>query len=112
MQYSGILIRLQPDAWDEGLARLGAVPDIEIHHREAETGRVIVVVESEGLAGQEGALKAIRDLPGVILAEPVYHYAPEPATPESGTPESGTPESGGPTSGTPDADPDREEDPS
>ena len=92
MQYSGILVRLQPDEWDEGLRRLVDVPDIEIHHREPETGRVIVVVESEGLAGQEEALKAIRDLPGVILAEPVYHYAPE--------------------SGTPDADPDHEEDPS
>ena len=55
-----------------------ALGTIEIHHHEVETGRVIVVVESEGLAGQEGALKAIRDLPGVVLAEPVYHYAPAP----------------------------------
>ena len=104
MQYSGILVRLQPDAWDEGLNRLGALTTIEIHHREPQTGRVIVVVESEGLAGQEAALKAIRDLPGVILAEPVYHYAPEDAPEDAAE--------AAPEDGTPDAKHDPEEDPS
>ena len=80
MQYSGILVRLRPDDWDTGRRRLAALPDIEVHHEEAETGRIIVVVESDGLSGHENALKAIRDLPGVILAEPVYHYAPESGT--------------------------------
>ena len=83
MQYSGILVRLRSNAWDEGLARLGAICDVEVHHREAATGRVVVVVESPGLAGQEEALKAIRGVPGVILAEPVYHYAPESGTPDA-----------------------------
>ena len=84
MQYSGILVRLRPEAFDEGLAALSVLEDVEVHHREPETGRVVVVVESEALAGQEEALHRIRAVPGVVLAEPVYHYDPSTG---SGTPD-------------------------
>ena len=44
----------------------------------------VVVVETDGLEGQEVALKRIREVPGVVVAEPVYHYRPEPGEADSG----------------------------
>ncbi len=77
MQYSGILVVLRPEAWAEGLERIAALADVEVHHAEESGHRVVVVVETPGLAGQEAALRHIREVPGVVVAEPVYHYLPD-----------------------------------
>jgi len=72
--YSGILVVTSPDRTDECVRSLDALRDIEVHHRQSETGRIIVVQESETLAAQEDRLLEIRRQPHVILAELVYHY--------------------------------------
>jgi len=67
---------------DESVRALGGLSGVEVHHVHAESGRIIVVLESASLAEQEQGLVQIRGLPGVILAEPVYHYRDsEPADP-------------------------------
>lgn len=74
MNLSAILVLLRQDRFDEGVAMLDAQPGIEVHHGEPATGRVILVQEAASVNDEVDGLKAIKALPGVILAELVYHY--------------------------------------
>ena len=75
--YAGVLVRVRPDVWAEGLAALAAVDGVELHHQDIETGRVVATVETRAMEQQESVIRTIRGLPGVLLAEPVYAYATE-----------------------------------
>jgi len=77
MHYSGILVVVRPDRFDAGVRALAESGLAEIHHRDAISGRIIAVLESERPDGQPALLERIRALPEVIMAELVYYLCDE-----------------------------------
>jgi len=63
MNLSGIVVVSAPGRFDDCVAAAAAIPGVEVHHRDPSTHL---------------RLKAV---PGVVLAEMVYHYFAEGETP-------------------------------
>jgi len=62
---------------EASIEALGALPGVEVHHRDATSGRIVVTQEGETVDDEVDGLKRIKALPNVILAEMVYHYLEE-----------------------------------
>ncbi|TNG00421.1 MAG: nitrate reductase formation protein NapD [Gammaproteobacteria bacterium] len=79
MNYSGILVIAAKGKLEQVVDSLNAEPDLEVHQIEEDTGRLIVVQEGESVKDEVNGLKRIKKMPGVVLAEMVYHYFAESA---------------------------------
>ena len=77
MNLSGILVIVPPERSEISVARLNALPGVEVYHTEAHTGRIVVVQVAASVHAEVEGLKRIKGLPDIILAEMVYHYFPE-----------------------------------
>lgn len=77
MNLSGILVIVPTATIDEGIARLQALPGVEVYHHDPESGRIVIVQEAKTIDDEVKGLKRIKSLPQVILAEMVYHYFAE-----------------------------------
>jgi nitrate reductase NapD len=78
---SGILVVSSPGRHAEVLAALRGLPGVGVHQTEADTGRIVVVQEAATVEAEVEGLRRIQTLPGVTLAEMVYHYFEDaPAT--------------------------------
>jgi nitrate reductase NapD len=74
MNISGILVVVPPVHTQATIDRLQALPGIEVHHTDADSGRIVITQEAETIAAEIDGLKRIRALPEIILAEMSYHY--------------------------------------
>ena len=74
MNLSGILVIVKPQYVDSTIALLNALPGVEVHHRDADNGRLIVVQEATSVGAEVEGLKKIKQLPNIIVAEMVNHY--------------------------------------
>lgn len=74
MNLSGILIISTPSEIDKLIDKLNAMPGIEVHHIDRDSSRLIIVQEAEAIHDEVNGLKMIKKLPGIVLAEMVYHY--------------------------------------
>ncbi len=74
MNLSGILIISTPSEIDTLIETLNAMPDVEVHHIDRVSNKLIVVQEAESIHNEVDGLKKIKKLPGIVLAEMVYHY--------------------------------------
>jgi nitrate reductase NapAB chaperone NapD len=93
VHYSGILIYSRKDRFEECIRDVEACPGTEVHFSYPDSGRLIAVLETETVEGQEEVLRTVQQLSSVAAAELVYHYfgadhqenrsAAEPGTPES-----------------------------
>jgi nitrate reductase NapD len=80
MNLSGILVRALPEHVDDVVARLRALPGVEVHEVDVRTGRAVVVQEAPTVDDEVAGLTRIQALPGVVAADMVYHYfAEDPA---------------------------------
>ena len=77
MNLSGIAVSVQPDQFDDTLANIGDLPGVEVFHRDADNARCVVVQEAESVDAEVEGLKRIKSIPGVTVAELVYHYFAE-----------------------------------
>lgn len=77
MNLSGILVVTKPKHLAEVIERLGGLPGVEVHQNDAASGRIVVVQEAEDIQAELDAIKRIKALPHVIMAEMVYHYIAE-----------------------------------
>ena len=77
MNLSGILIISTPSEIDTLIDSLNAMPGVEVHHIDRENSKLIVVQEAEAVHKEVDGLKKIKKLPGIVLAEMVYHYLAE-----------------------------------
>ena len=84
MNISGILVVVSPSNFEAGVSALNALPRVEVHHTDAETGRIIVTQEAETVNDEVEGLKRIKALPGVAMAEMVYHYLDEQGSASTG----------------------------
>ena len=74
MNISAILVVAQPGKLDPTLAELQRLPNLEVHHIDNETNRLILTQEAETINEEIDGLKAIKKVPGVVMAEMVQHY--------------------------------------
>jgi len=77
MNLSGILIISTASKIDALIDSLNAMPGVEVHHVDRESSKLIVVQEAESIRNEVDGLKQIKKLPGIVLAEMVYHYLAE-----------------------------------
>jgi nitrate reductase NapD len=74
MNVSGILVVVPVADVVASVESLAALPGVDVHHVDEETGRIIVTQEGETVHEEVERLKTIKALPGVILAEMVHHH--------------------------------------
>ena len=89
MNISAILVVVPAADLDAATARLEALPGVEVRHADPATGRLLALQEAETVDAEVAGLRRIQALPGVVLAEMVYHYFeddPEIAAARSGEP--------------------------
>lgn len=84
MHYSGILVQAEPGATDRCAAALDGLPGVEVHFLYPESGRIIVVQETENARGQEDGLRRIQTMEGVRSAALVEHRIEEESAPGRG----------------------------
>jgi nitrate reductase NapAB chaperone NapD len=74
MNYSGILVMARPQNFPAVNDALNALEGVEVFQQEPETGRIVAVLEAENIKAETDMLQSIKALPGVAVAEMVYHY--------------------------------------
>ncbi len=77
MNLSGILVISTASQIDALIENLKTLSDVEVHHIDRVKNRLIIVQEAESIRGEVDGLKKIKKLPGIVLAEMVYHYLAE-----------------------------------
>ena len=74
MNYYGILVMAKPQNVSNVSAALNTIDGVEVFQQEPESGRIVAVLEAESIKAETDLLQAIKALPGVAVAEMVYHY--------------------------------------
>jgi nitrate reductase NapD len=73
MNVSGILVVVPAECLASAIEALNRLDGVDVHQYDAQTGRIVVTQEAEGIQAEVDGLKRIKALPHVILAEMVYH---------------------------------------
>ena len=71
---AGLCVTARPDDLDAVEALLSARPHLEVHARDDESCRLVVVQEHATIRDHRRGLEEIQTLPGVLTAELVIHY--------------------------------------
>jgi len=71
--YSGVLVYTPTADMSRCIEQLELLPGVEVHHTDANTGRVIAVLESDHFGEQEALLRRVQMSSHVLLAELVYY---------------------------------------
>jgi nitrate reductase NapD len=71
---SGILVIAPGERLGETIQRLNALPGVEVHHTDPNTGRIVVTQEAATVQDEVDGLKRIKALPHIVLAEMVHHH--------------------------------------
>jgi len=71
---SGILVIVPGERVEETIQSLNALPGVETHHSDANTGRIVVTQEAARVQDEVQGLKRIKALPHIVLAEMVHHH--------------------------------------
>lgn len=74
MNLSGIAVSVRPDSFDDTVGQLEGLAGVEIHYQDPDSARVVIVQEAEDVDAEVEGLKRIKSVPGVVVAELVYHY--------------------------------------
>jgi nitrate reductase NapD len=74
MNVSGILIVVPLDKMQETINTLNTLPGVDVHHTDPASGRLVATIEAETIQLEVDALKRIKALPHIILAEMVHHH--------------------------------------
>jgi nitrate reductase NapD len=77
LNLSGILVVAKPGELPKVIEGLGGLQGVEVHQVDEATGRIVVVQEAEAIRDETAGLREIKSLPGVMMAEMVYHYIGE-----------------------------------
>jgi len=72
---AGLCVTARPDDLDAVERRLRARPGLEVHARDNDSGRFVVVQEGRTVEDHRKGLEEIQALPGVLTADLVVHYA-------------------------------------
>lgn len=86
MNLSGIAVSVSPQTFDETITRLADLSGVEIHYQDPSSARVVLVQEAESVDAEVAGLKQIKAIPGVVVAELVYHYFADDPNPDNPAP--------------------------
>lgn len=89
MNLSGIVVSVQPRFYDDTVSRISQLPGVEVHYQDPKDARLVVAQEACDVDAEVEGLKRIKSIPGVVVAELVYHYfADDPSLDNSKSPDS------------------------
>lgn len=74
MNLSGIVVICQPPKLSAVSQALSELPGVEVHFEDRDQGKIVVVQEALSIAAEMNGLRRIKALPGVVLADMLYHY--------------------------------------
>lgn len=74
MNYSGLLISLDPKAVEPAMQALDGLHELDLYHFDKQTARLIAVVEASDTSAEAAVFKRIRTLPGVVDVSLINHY--------------------------------------
>lgn len=72
LHVSSVIVHVRPEKLGAVAAAVERLPGVEIHQR-AETGKLIITLETATTGAVLDRLTAIQDMPGVVSAALVYH---------------------------------------
>ena len=75
---AGIIVRTLPGDVPGVIARLSALPGVDVHHHETASGRLVITLEATELDDDRKGLERVRGELGVASADLVYHYVEPP----------------------------------
>ena len=85
---SGLCVTAHPDRLDEVERMIGGRRGFEVHARDRQTGKLVVVQERASVDHHRRGLRELQALQGVLTAELVLHYQ-EPTDPHDDNPPGG-----------------------
>ncbi len=71
---SAVLVATRPEHLAETRDAVDVHDWLEVHHEEAESGRLVVTIEASTTDEATARILQLRELPHVVLAEMVEHY--------------------------------------
>jgi len=71
---AGLVVRALPADLDNVLQAMADLPDVDVHHVEADQGRAVLTLEVTSTESAEARLRALRALPGVMTVDLVLHH--------------------------------------
>ena len=71
---SGLCVTARADRLVEIEEIIGARPGLEVHARDPQSGKLVVVQERATIEDHQRGLRELQALPGVLTAELVLHY--------------------------------------
>ena len=74
MHYSGLIVACKPSSIEDCKRSLKQCPGVDVYVSDEDSGRLVVVLETETVSEQEAGLRRVQALPNVRYAELVYHY--------------------------------------
>lgn len=74
MNYSGLLVACKPGCLTEAIEAVSTVPGVEIHQKQEEANRFIVVVEASSVQDEMQIFKSISALEPVIDVSLLVHH--------------------------------------
>ena len=82
--YAGVIVIVPPDRVEKCARDLAALSGVDVYHRHAESGRIVVVLEGRTVEKHLETLRRIQTVPDVLVAAPVYHYVDAGSSVEGG----------------------------
>ncbi|MBO5659078.1 MAG: chaperone NapD [Duodenibacillus sp.] len=73
MYYSGLVVTCLTPHFDDIITTLEGMPGVEIHQKDVETCRLVVVIEGETIDSETQTFKAISAIKGVADVSLVVH---------------------------------------
>jgi nitrate reductase NapAB chaperone NapD len=77
MNLSGVLVITRSHALSSVAQALSTLPGVEVHQQDADSGRLVAVLEAPDIEAETALLRLVQAIPGVALAEMVTHYFPD-----------------------------------
>ena len=77
LSISGIYVLIDPQYWESATNSLGDLPGVDLHHSDADSGRLVVTQETDSTQEHFDGLERIQSVVGVRMAGPVYHFVEE-----------------------------------
>jgi periplasmic nitrate reductase NapD len=77
MNLSGTVVICKPLNLPAVSTALAKLPGVEVHFEDPDQGKIVVVQEALSIAAEMNGLLRIKAVPGVILADMLYHYFEE-----------------------------------
>lgn len=78
MNYSGLLVACKPGCFSQALEAVSTISGVEVHQKQEEASRFIVVVEAPSVTEETEIFKSISALDSVMDVSLLVHHLKNP----------------------------------